>query len=339
MDIAKKILMLLEQSGGRAVTVKQMALVLGVSTENIQKSIEQLKSKGVKIENVGDNSFCLEPFNAPLQAETIKRYIKKPLATVEVYSTISSTNARVKQLIKEDAHTGSMVAAASQTKGVGRREKAFESPIGGLYMSILLKLDSQNGQNLPDTMLATAGAAIAVCNAVQQLCYMDLGIKWMNDLYFNHKKCAGILAQTVPNPRTGHIEYMIIGIGLNYETPLSAFSSNVKDEVTSLYPDEKIKPPVSISRLIGQIHKNLMTMFEELPKKEFLQAYKEKSIILDKEIYVQSGKDSYKAIALDIDDKARLVVETQTGERKSLVAGDVSIRKVNIEQEAQLEEL
>ena len=42
---------------------------------------------------------------------------------------------------------------------------------------------------MTEAQAVTVSAAVAVCRAVKRLCGLDLGIKWVNDLYYNGKNC------------------------------------------------------------------------------------------------------------------------------------------------------
>ena len=56
-----------------------------------------------------------------------------------------------------------------------------------------------------------------------------------------------------------------------------------------------------------------------------MKYYRKKSNVLGKSITVYYGNESYDARAVEIDDNAALVVETENG-RKTLNSGEVSIK-------------
>ena len=56
-------------------------------------------------------------------------------------------------------------------------------------MSIVLRPD----RTLKEGLLITTAAATAVYRAVKKICGIDLGIKWVNDLYLHDRKVCGIL--------------------------------------------------------------------------------------------------------------------------------------------------
>ena len=108
-----------------------------------------------------------------------------------------------------------LVFADRQTGGKGRLGRSFESPKGGVYMSLSLY------RNYSAARLTTA-AAVAAAKAAETLGRFDIKIKWVNDLYLENKKICGILA--AGNTKNGKISAMVLGLGLNLveKEPFSA---------------------------------------------------------------------------------------------------------------------
>ena len=119
---------------------------------------------------------------------------EKRMKTVMLYESVPSTNTLLKDLVTEGkAVAGTCVIADGQTAGKGRRGRRFASPKGkGLYLSVLL-----DTKNLPAGTLAelTAWGAVATAEAIEEVCGVSSGIKWVNDLVFDRKKLCGILTE------------------------------------------------------------------------------------------------------------------------------------------------
>lgn len=114
---------------------------------------------------------------------------------------------------------GTLVAAGMQTAGRGRRGRSFASPEGaGLYLSVILK----TGLPMQDAALTTFAAAVAVRRAVKAVCGKELAIKWVNDLYWQGKKCCGILTEAVTDVESGGLDHMVVGIGIDLVRPQGA---------------------------------------------------------------------------------------------------------------------
>lgn len=64
-------------------------------------------------------------------------------------------------------------------------------------------------------MEITAWTAVATNNAIEEVCGVRAGIKWVNDLVIDRKKICGILTEMSVESESGYIQYLIIGIGIN----------------------------------------------------------------------------------------------------------------------------
>ena len=84
-----------------------------------------------------------------------------------------------------------LLVANSQISGRGRRGRSFESPAGGLYMTLIL----QEGAIAGEPANVTMAAAVAVSHALAELCHVDSAIKWVNDVLVDGLKVCGILSE------------------------------------------------------------------------------------------------------------------------------------------------
>ena len=62
--------------------------------------------------------------------------------------------------------------------------------------------------------------------------------------------------------------------------------------------------------------------------RDYAQAYRERSVVIGREIDVIVPSGSRRALALDIDRDCRLLVRYENGEIARLSSGEVSIRRV-----------
>jgi birA, biotin-[acetyl-CoA-carboxylase] ligase region len=208
----------------------------------------------------------------------------------------------------------SLYLASNQGSAKGRFERHFHtSPHGGIYMSIHLKPNCHFSELPPYTMMVAA----SIVKAIQRLTGIDTDIKWVNDIYLNNKKIAGILTEAISSIESGCITDVIIGVGLNFS--ISDFPEEIATKATSLFQNER--PTITRNQLISEIWKLFLT----IPTTDLVKVYKEKSLVLDKQVtFEQSGK-AYSGIAKEIGDKGQLLVLTDDGQEKWLSAGEVSL--------------
>ncbi len=236
------------------------------------------------------------------------KYKKLPVTAL---GTIDSTNRMAKDLALE-LPCPFLVVADSQTAGRGRLGRSFFSPSSnGLYMSLAV-----GGFDAPqDAVFITAAAAVAVTDAIISLSGKNAGIKWVNDIYLNNKKICGILAET---QKTSDGFSVIVGIGLNMTT------SNFPDDISDIA--DSLNANVSREQMAAEIVKNLLDVCENSFDKSFLEKYKNRSIVLGKEINYFSNGIMKTGISTDIDQNGGLIVQNENGSYTTLSSGEVTVR-------------
>ena len=228
---------------------------------------------------------------------------------------VDSTNRYLRALAEGGAAHGTLVVADRQTAGRGRLDRRFESPLGGLYLSVLLRPTS----GVLDTTLLTASAALAAAEAIEAAVpSLRIGIKWVNDLYIDGKKLAGILCESVLSPEGG-AAYAIVGIGVNLRRgvlspSLSSLATSI-EEASGIMPDRMA--------LADGIAARVLTLSEN--PLAAIDGYRRRQILVGRRVRVHSGGASYTARALGIDGAGGLIV-SRFGRRRILRFGEVSVR-------------
>ena len=243
--------------------------------------------------------------------------------TLYWYDTISSTNTKAKELAREGAPHGTVLIADHQTGGRGRLGRSFSSPAGmGVYLSVILR------PNCPADALMhlTCAAAVAMCDAVEQVAAFRPKIKWINDLVFGGKKLGGILTELSVNPNTGLIDYAIIGIGINCCQTASDFPPEIQNMAASLsmVSGKAVTPPQLAAAMIEALVSMDRTLLTE--KDKTMDRYKKDCITLGKDILLVRGDDKSYATALDLDPDGGLIVRFADGSVKTVTSGEVSVR-------------
>ncbi len=241
----------------------------------------------------------------------------KPVKIIQL-NTVDSTNNYLKELAKNGACENTVVIAQSQTAGKGTKNRSFVSEKGGVYLSVLLRPDTMGF----DGTLITSMTAVAVSDAIDQISGKKTQIKWVNDIYLEGKKVCGILCESVLSP-DGKMPFVIVGIGVNLFKPQQDFPPEIKDIATYVFEQEntKIKEDF-ITILLSKFYE----YFEEINNKTFLSKYREKNLVLGREISVIKGEKIYPAKALEIDDNCRLLVEFPDKTQKFLSSGEVKVK-------------
>jgi BirA family biotin operon repressor/biotin-[acetyl-CoA-carboxylase] ligase len=131
---------------------------------------------------------------------------------LEVHAALPSTSDRVAAAAEAGEPAGLAVLALEQTAGRGRSGRAWASPPGNLYCSMLLRPTGPARESAQWSLLA--GVALAEATAEIDPEPSALRLKWPNDLLRRGAKCAGILAETALDPE-GRLAWLSLGIGVN----------------------------------------------------------------------------------------------------------------------------
>ena len=316
MPIKNDIAALLEQRRGSAVSGQELADTLGVSRAAVWKAVKQLQDEGYRISAGRNRGYVLEDGTDVLSESGIRVYLPEKYRDipVEVFRTVSSTNTEAKAAALRGMPHGTIIAADGQTAGRGRFGKSFYSPEGtGLYMSVVLKPHKP----LSDCTFITMAAAVAITGSLSEICGIDAGIKWVNDIYYNGKKVSGVLTEAISDFESGMAETVIVGVGINITT------ESFPEDITGVAGSVGVF--AERNRLCADIASRLLELSESGSREELLRQYRERSVVLGRDIeFVQAGT-TRTGRALEIDDSGCLVIETQTG-REVLRAGEISVR-------------
>lgn len=281
----------------------------------------------------------VEFINADLQKKISGHLFRKNINDLEViaFSEINSTNTFAKKIIEERHVKKAVIVSEKQTEGRGRLGRKFFSPEKtGLYLSIIYTM--QNGITNP--AMITVSAAVSVSRAIKKLFNIEVKVKWINDIFLNGKKIAGILTEGAVNPQSQKIESCVIGIGINLsdgENGKNKFPDELKKTAGSLFGTEKINSENIIAELSAEIFVELENIFSE-PQEKIVSEYKSLLFMLGKKIKVfpvagdglcGSG-DFYFATVTDLSREAGLVVLLDDGSKKILTSGEVSLRSENL---------
>lgn len=323
MRTTERVLELLEQHRGRAVSGEELAGKLGVSRNAVWKAIEELRRGGVKIYAKTKKGYFLPESDMSLSKEGITALLGETPLTIDVRGTVTSTNDLLKQLALNGAPEGYALIAREQTAGKGRLGRSFYSPEGsGVYISLLLR----PRLGAEDSLFITTSAAVAVCRAIETVSNGKLKpmIKWVNDIFVNQKKVCGILTEASVSFESGMLDYAILGIGINITTPEGDFPEEIKDVATSLFG--QIEQDNIRNRLTAEVLRELEGLISDPSDKAYLEEYKKRQLLIDRDVIVIKNDSKTPARALGIDDRARLLVRYADGSREALISGEVSVK-------------
>lgn len=298
----------------------------GVSRTAVWKLVGQLREEGYKIEAVKNKGYRIqEEPEALSSAEVVSRLHTRWMGRNCIYlETVDSTNNYARRIAEEGSPEGTLVVAAGQTGGKGRRGRSWSSPKGELVaMTLLLRPQIQPRHASRVTLLM----AMAVAAAIHRVTGLAAGIKWPNDVVVNGKKICGILTEM--STEMDYINYVVIGAGINVNQ--KEFPEELRGTATSLRME--LGRTSSRAELIGAAMDELEGLYETFLKTEDLSelrdAYNGLCVNRGHEIRVLEPGNEYTGITDGINERGELVVKKSDGELVNVYAGEVSVRGVN----------
>ncbi len=224
---------------------------------------------------------------------------------------LGSTNDLARMMAHAGCPEGGVVVAGRQTHGRGRAGRAWASPEGGLWCSVLLP--SRAG--VPQGLLSLA-VAVAVAETVEQFAPPPAGIRWPNDVEVAGRKVAGILLETAA-------ARVVAGIGINVSVELQALPREVAARAGSLHliagrpVDRRAVLRVLLSRLADR-HSTWAAGGSDI-----LEAWGCRDLLRGKPVAVVRQGPAIEGIAEGIDGEGALRIRTAPGDVIRVTSGDV----------------
>ena len=240
-----------------------------------------------------------------------------------VYKEVASTNTVAKFLSMNDIENGSVVISEKQTKAKGRSGKSWESPLGGIWLSIILN-PNVDYSKLPLITLATG---VAVAKTLERVGIENPEIKWPNDIIINGKKVCGILTEAVTKFNT--IENVIIGVGIDANLNLNDFPKELQDGTTTLKIElGRAGNENLLIRLFFEEFEKIADLFIEGKYEDILKEWRKRSYTIGKIVEVREPFNTYyDAYVLGIGKEGALVVEKIDGTLEKVISGECIIKK------------
>jgi len=239
-----------------------------------------------------------------------------------VHDTLDGTNAEAKRLAASGAAAGTVVVARTQAAGRGRHGRAWVSPPGNLYMSLLLRPDGDAAAAAQISFLA----ALAVHDVVAALAPAAAPLlKWPNDVLVDGAKISGILLESAADGRGG-VTWAVIGIGLN----LVHHPHDQARPATSLAALGRtgVEPAAALELLVARLD-HWLGCWRRDGFAALRAAWLERSIPRGAPIAVRLGKTRIEGRFADLDPDGALIVELSDGRRQRIDAGDVFLPSLN----------
>jgi len=315
-------MLLSEQGEEKYISGERMGDQLELTRAAVWKSIKGLRDVGFIIDSMPSKGYRLLSSPDILLPAMVRRKLNTTFfgADYHHYGETASTNVMAKSLAPDLAN-GSVVVSERQTQGKGRLARKWESPNGGIYMSVFLKPD------IPphDVSRITLVMGEAIARFLEDLTGIRAMIKWPNDIFMSGKKVCGIL--TWMDGDMDRINWVIVGIGLNVNIAGEYFIEKDLPDASSILALTGVE--FSRVEVIAQLLSALEKNYENFTSGDFdaiLAEIRRRDVLLGREVAITDPVNKRTGIARGIDDEGRLIFEDEEGKSIHVMSGEVTLQ-------------
>ena len=316
-----KILSFLKAHRSEFLSGQDMSDILKISRVAVWKDIKKIRSLGYKIESKQNIGYRLvDSSKLPLPWE-----IKEDLNTeflgnrIYYFNTIDTTQNFAMNIASKKNEDGSVVISKKQTGGKGRMNRKWKSPIGGIWMSIIIhpKFDVRYATLVP---IATS---LAICIAIEKTLKINTKLKWPNDVTVKGEKVAGVLinASMISN----QIENMVLGIGINFKINPNELKNSIKKTPNFYGVATLVKKNQSMSPLVKQFLyelENVLQLINSGQIKKIINGWTKRSSTIGRNVSIITNEGHKSGKAIRIDNEGGLIISKGKKTDRVLV-GDV----------------
>lgn len=344
MEKDKKLLSLLKERWGVFVSGEELSELLSISRTAVWKHIHHLKELGYEIVAQPHLGYRLIATPDLLIATELHYNLGTEIIGSRIHSLeiTDSTQFVAHRLAREGAPEGTVILAEEQQRGRGRMGRNWYSPRGsGIWASIILRPRMSPVKAIGITLLS----AVAIVKSIREITGLSAVIKWPNDILIQKKrrpldrttgrrklaasipslrKVGGILTEL--SAELDIVRYVIVGIGINVNTPMERFPDRLKDSAGCL--SDEVGEKISRVRLTQEIFRQLeryYLSFQGGSLVSIINEWRIHSTTLGKQVRVNLQDRILEGQAVDLDNDGTLLVRLDNGVIERVVGGDISI--------------
>ena len=320
-DSAFKVLEALERADN-PISGEAISKELGITRSAVWKHINELRAMGYDISSSQKEGYRLTKTSSKLLPYEIHKNLKTQFIgkTMRYLENTPSTIWVGKQICAEGDVSkmhGLVIIAEEQTGGIGRMGRAWVSPSGGIWITIVLK------PRIPidHVFMVTMAGSVAVARAIRKEFELGALIKWPNDIFIGDKKVAGLLLEL--SAEADSIHHCLLGIGIDANVPINGFSPDLQKDITSISAEvgHEVDRATFLARILKEFE-NRYLLIEAGEYDSIIREWKSLSCTLEHRVHITTMKNSFEGDAIDIDEFGALIIRKDNGKIERVIAGD-----------------
>ena len=321
-----RVLELLRSRGTGYVSGQDIGDALNVSGEAVRGRIRTLKSLGYEIQTKRGAGYRLAGgTDRPLPWEMTAGLGTKRIGKKSYYfDKIDSTQNRAVSMAESAGEDGTVIVAERQTRGRGRSRRRWESPDGGIWMSVI----TRPGIGGDALSLLPIAVAVALAGAIRKTTGIRARLKWPNDVTIGSKKVAGVIIDA--SVESGRLEYAVIGAGINFDVDVEKIERTLRGTpdryggVTSIRGHDCTANRLDLIRaFFAELERNLSRL-ESGRTGAIIKDWTRDSCTLGGRVSAHTGGGRITGVAQKIDRDGALIIKTRGGKAERILAEDIT---------------
>lgn len=307
------------------VSGQKLARLLGISRVAVWGQLQKLEKQGFRFEALRSRGYRIiqtptGPHLALIQAHLRLRHTPKLVCL----DRVDSTNAEAERRLAAGESVPLVILAREQTHGRGRLGRHWHSaPNGNLYITFVFRPQIEPAR-LQDF---TLWMGLNVCELVQNVCKIQPGLKWPNDLFIDGRKAGGMLTEARVD--ADQVRDLVFGLGLNINGRSAGLPSELRRTAVSLAESSTL--PLDLNRMAAALIGRLQMAYDNFLNGEYrdkcAELWQRYDILRGQPVMVIQGTRSVKGTAMGIDDEGSLIVRVENGRTERFRAGEVTLGK------------
>ena len=275
------------------------------------KGADSTTHRNTKFASVKNSNLLPDPGKEKPHSSTFDNQL------IELESVDSTNNYAMARIHAGLATDGLVCLAHHQWAGKGQRGKSWHSEPGqNLNMSLVIE---PAPLDLSRQFLFSAAVSLGILDFVSVFEGKNWAIKWPNDIYWNDRKAAGILIESIILGKNWPFAVVGIGMNLNQES----FPSEIPNAISLKQITGRDHEPVQFARELVPSIQQRIRLLRENPD-QILRNFNEFLYKKNKPVAVKKGNERFITHLTGVDSMGALLTDMGSfahGEAQLIIGG------------------
>lgn len=313
-----RVLELLKSHRSEYISGQDLSDVLKISRVAVWKHIRRIRSLGYAVESRQKLGYRLVgQTRLPLPWEITEGLDTEWIGKrITYFDEIGSTQEYALRIAADAGENGAVIVARRQTDGRGRADRAWISPDGGAWLSVIIR----PGPDFCLTGLFPLAAAVALAESMEDVMGVGAELKWPNDVLVDGRKAAGILTDV--SLTSDRVDHMVLGAGINIDVEPREIEGRIGGRgVYSLTSSDGADGAALVRAFLGRLE-DAYGALASGRQDDIRDRWTARSHTVGREVEIETDGGTASGRAVGIDSDGALLLSDGRSTRR-VVAGDV----------------